>query len=261
MVRTLLMRGMLIGFIAGLLAFGFAKLIGEPQIDRAIAFENQMNQAKGEAPETELVSRAVQSSIGLFAGVVVYGTALGGLFALVFAFAYGRAGLLSPRGTAALLACIGFIAIVAVPALKYPPNPPAVGEPETIGYRSELYFLMILISITAAIAATAIRRGLVSRFGSWNAALIGAAAFIVMVAVAQLLLPGIDEVPDQFPAVVLWRFRIASLGIEFVLWTAIGLLFGIAAERTLAEQYRFVNPALRQNEFSDSLRPLQFQRL
>jgi len=252
MVRTLLIRGMLIGFVAGLLAFGFAKLFGEPQIDRAIAFEDQMNQAKGEDPETEIVSRAVQSSIGLFIGVVVYGSALGGLFALVFAFVYGRAGRLSPRGTAALLACAGFVAIVVAPALKYPPNPPAVGEPETIGYRTEVYFLMISISIIALIAAMTIRRRLIGRFGSWNATLVGAAGFIVIVAVAQLLLPSINEVPDQFPAVVLWRFRIASLGIEFVLWTVIGVLFGIVAERVLAEQYRCVSPALRQNEASIS---------
>jgi predicted cobalt transporter CbtA len=245
MVRTLLMRGMLIGFVAGLLAFGFAKIFGEPQVDRAIAFENQMNQAKGEASETEIVSRAVQSSIGLFTGVVVYGTALGGLFALVFAFAYGRLGRLSPRVTAAMLACAGFIAVVVVPTLKYPPNPPAVGEPETIGYRSELYFLMILISITAMIAAMIIRRRLIGRFDGWNAALIGAAAFIVIVVVAQLLLPSINEVPDQFPTVVLWRFRIASLGVEFILWTVIGLLFGMVAQRALVEQYRFANPGLR----------------
>lgn len=245
MVRTLLIRGMLVGIVAGLLAFGFARIFGEPQVGRAIAIEDEVNQAKGEAPEMEMVSRAVQSSIGLFTGVVVYGTAFGGLFALVFAFAYGRVGRLSPRVTAALLACAGFIAIVVVPALKYPANPPSVGEPETIGYRSELYFLMILISIAAVIAAIMIGRRLVGHYGSRNAALIGAAAFIGIIVVAQLLLPSINEVPDQFPAVVLWRFRIASLGIEFVLWTVIGLLFGVVAERVLTEQYRFANPALR----------------
>lgn len=52
-------------------------------------------------------------------------------------------------------------------------------------------------------AATAIGRRLAGRFGGWNAALIGAAAFIVIVVAAQLLLPGINEVPEQFPAVVL----------------------------------------------------------
>ena len=49
------------------------------------------------ADEPELVSREVQASIGLLTGVVVYSTAFGGLFGLVFAFAYGRVGNLSPR--------------------------------------------------------------------------------------------------------------------------------------------------------------------
>ena len=236
MVGPLLTRGMLAGFVAGVLAFGFAKLIGEPQVESAIAFEEQMNAAKGEAPSEPIVSRTVQSSIGLFTGIVVYGTALGGLFALVFAVVYGRAGRASPRATAALLACAGFIAIVAIPALKYPPNPPSVGMQETIGYRTGLYFAAILISIAAAAAALMIARRLAGNCGNWNAALLGAAAFIAIAAVAQLLLPSINEVPDEFPATVLWRFRIASLGIEFVLWAVIGLLFGTVAERVLTRQ-------------------------
>ena len=92
MVGSLLLRGMLVGLAAGLLAFGFAKFIGEPQVDKAIAFEAQLAAAKGEAPEMELVSRETQSSLGLLTGVVVYGTAVGGLFSLVFAYALGRSG-------------------------------------------------------------------------------------------------------------------------------------------------------------------------
>jgi Probable cobalt transporter subunit (CbtA) len=49
MVRNLLLRGMLVGVFAGLLASGFARIFGEPQVDRAIAYEEQMSQAKGEA--------------------------------------------------------------------------------------------------------------------------------------------------------------------------------------------------------------------
>lgn len=112
MVGNLLLRGMLVGVFAGLLAFGFARIFGEPQVDRAIAFEDQMSQAKGEAPEPELVSRKTQAGLGLFTGVIIYSAAIGGLFSLAFAFVYGRVGRLGPRATAALLALGGFVAIV-----------------------------------------------------------------------------------------------------------------------------------------------------
>ena len=240
MVRTLLIWGMVVGIVAGLLAFGFAKVFGEPQVDRAIAFEDQMNQAKGEAPEPELVSRPVQSGVGLLTGVVVYGTAFGGLFALAFAFAYQRIGRLSARGTAALLAGVGFIALVLVPELKYPASPPSVGQPETIGYRSELFFLMILISVAALVFVIMIAPSLAARFGIWNAGLLAAAIFIFIIVVAQLLLPDVNEVPDQFPAVVLWRFRVVSIGIQAILWATFGLLFGVVAERVLSNRYKFV---------------------
>lgn len=93
MVRTLLIRGMLVGFLAGILVFSFAKVFGEPQVDHAIAFESAMDEAKAKADlergihdveEPELVSRKLQASYGLLTGVMVYSTAFGGLFALVF---------------------------------------------------------------------------------------------------------------------------------------------------------------------------------
>jgi hypothetical protein len=245
MVRTLLIWGMVVGIVAGLLAFGFAKLFGEPQVDRAIAFEDQMDRAKGEAPGPELVSRAVQSGVGLLTGVVVYGTALGGLFALAFAFAYQRIGRLSARATSALLAAAGFVAIFLVPQLKYPSNPPSVGQPETIWYRSELFFLMILISVAALALAIVIAPRLAARYGNWNGALLAAAVFIVIIVAAQFVLPDINEVPDQFPAVVLWRFRIVSLGIQLILWATFGLLFGVLAERVLEHRDHFTKSTLR----------------
>ena len=70
----LLMRGMLAGLLAALLAFSFAKVYGEPQVDRAITFEEHQHSHSGNAEEPELVSREVQASIGLFTGVVVFGT-------------------------------------------------------------------------------------------------------------------------------------------------------------------------------------------
>src|SRR5260370_41641236 len=82
MVGKLLVRGMLAGIAAGLLSFGFAKIVGEPQVDQAISFEAKANAAKGEAPEPELVSRRTQAGLGLLPGVMAYRAAIGGVFSL-----------------------------------------------------------------------------------------------------------------------------------------------------------------------------------
>lgn len=233
MTTTFLVRGMLIGILAGLLSFGFARTFAEPQIDKAIAFEEQMDKAKGEDSGPDLVSRPVQSSYGLLTAVVVYGTAIGGLFALSNAVAYGRMGSLRPRVISLLLAGAGFLVLYYVPSLKYPANPPSVGQPETIGFRTETYFLMILVSIISLTFAVWLRSFLLRRFGAWNATLIAGAAFIMIISAVILLLPDVNEVPDAFSAVVLWRFRLASLGTQVILWTTLGLLFGALTERSL----------------------------
>ena len=235
MVTAFLVRGMLTGVLAGFLAFGFAKVFGEPEVDRAIAFGEQMDRAKGEAPEPELVSRRIQSTFGLLTAITVYGAAIGGLFALANAVAYGRVNSLSPRAVALLLAGGGFLAIVLVPDLKYPPNPPSIGQPGTIGFRTETYFVMILLSLATLAFAVWLRRGILARFGGWDATLIAGAAFVAIVSVVILLLPDINEAPETFSAVVLWRFRLASIGTQMILWTTLGLLFGALTERSLSK--------------------------
>jgi hypothetical protein len=227
-----------------LLSFGFLKLYGEPQVDRAIAFETQLDEAKAAAERAkgvkvdetpELVSRRIQAGIGLFTAVLVYCTAFGGLFGLAFAFAYGRVGsALRPESMSILLAATGFIAIYLIPNLKYPANPPSVGNPETIGIRTALYFIMITLSVTAMVAAIALKRLIAPQFGEWNATLLAAASYLILVAVAGLLLPTINEVPDAFPAVVLWRFRVASIGAQLIMWGTLGVLFGSLTGRVFS---------------------------
>ena len=253
MTGKLLACGMLLGLVAGLLSFGFLKFAGEPSVDRAIAFESTMEQAKaddakakGLAPPAEypeLVSRPVQAGLGLMTAVAVYGAAFGGIFSLAFAFAYRRIGAVGARATSALLAAAGFVSVYLVPMLKYPANPPSVGLAETIDMRTSLYFAMILISLAAMIAAGMLRLRLNSRFGNWNAALIAAGAYIVVVGAVAAALPDVNEIPEGFPAAVLWQFRIASLGGQAILWGTLGLLFGVAAERMFAER----EPALRRS--------------
>ncbi len=236
MMRTLLVRGMLSGLVAGLLALVFGYIFGEPSVASAIDFESAAPATPGETPEPELVSRDVQSTIGLATAVLVYAVAFGGLFSLAFAIAYGRIGRLSARATAAVLALGGYLVVFVVPFLKYPANPPAVGNHDTISQRTGLYLAMVVASVLLAVAVTYLGQRITSRVGAWNAALTAGAAFVVTVALVQFLLPTINEVPDGFPATVLWDFRVASLGTQLVMWATIGLLFGALVARPLTDE-------------------------
>jgi predicted cobalt transporter CbtA len=229
-VRGLLIRGMLAGLAAGVLMFVFAKVFGEPSIDKAIAFEEAHSPPSHEAP---LVSRTMQASFGLLTGTVVYAIAIGGVFSLIFAAVYGRIGHARPRVTAATLALVAFTVFMLIPFTKYPSNPPAVGNDETIAYRTQIYFAMVAISIVAALAALRVGRDTVRRFGTWNGVLLAVGAYIVLIAIGELIMPHLDEVPNGFSASVIWHFRVATLGVHAVLWTTLGLGFGALAERLI----------------------------
>lgn len=152
-MRTLSLCGLLAGLAGGLAAAGFSSIAGEPAVNAAIAYEDR-KAADGVVPAEEApVSRAVQQSVGLAGAAVTYGIALGGIFALVFAFAYGRVGDLSPARTALWLAGTAFVVLYLVPFLKYPASPPAVGRPETIDHRTSVYVVMVIGSVLLAVAA------------------------------------------------------------------------------------------------------------
>jgi predicted cobalt transporter CbtA len=234
MFRTLLICGLFAGVVAGLATTGFASIAGEPSIDRSIAFEEQSARAAGESPEPELVARSIQRSVGLLTAAVVYGLALGGLFALVFGFVYGRVGRASPGRTSLWLAAGAFVTVFLVPFVKYPANPPAVGNPDTIDKRTGLYFTMLAISLLAAVAAARLRVVLARRGSGARATGVAVAAYLVVVIVAGLALPGIHEVPRGFPATTLWAFREASVGMALVMWASLGLVFAWTAQRVMA---------------------------
>jgi hypothetical protein len=228
-VRNLLVRGMLAGLAAGVLALVVAYVLGEPNVDKAISFE----EAHSHEHEMEVVSRSLQSTAGLATGVLVYGVAFGGIGALAFSFALGRVGRFGPRATALLLSGCALLAVYVVPFLKYPANPPSVGSPDTIGKRTTLYFLMMLLGVLLAVAATLLGRRLAPRLGTWWATVAAVVAFTVVIGLAYQFLPVVNEVPKGFPATLLWRFRLSALAIQTTLWAGFGLVFGELAERLL----------------------------
>ncbi|MFJ8921783.1 CbtA family protein [Streptomyces sp. NPDC102415] len=230
-VRNLLVRGMLAGLGAGVITLVVAYFLGEPNVDSAIGFEE--SHAHSHEHEVELVSRSLQSTAGLATGILLYGVAFGGIAALAYCFALGRVGRFGPRATALLLSGAALLAVYVVPFLKYPANPPAVGDPDTIGERTTLYFLMMVLSVLLAVAAVIAGKRLAPKLGTWYASVAAVLGFAVVIGLAYAFLPTINEVPADFPATLLWRFRLSALAMQATLWGGFGLLFGELAHRLL----------------------------
>ncbi|WP_436533711.1 CbtA family protein [Actinoplanes sp. HUAS TT8] len=219
----LLIAGLLAGLVAGLLAGTFAYFAGEPRIDAAISIEEQNALAHGEAGGgEELVSRDTQKHVGLFLATGLYGIAMGGFLATGYTLLRRRLRTGSDTRAAIGLAGAALLGIVLVPFFKYPPNPPAVGDPATINQRTVSYLAVLALGVVAVWAGVLAAR---TQTHEWRRATAGLLGFVIVVTIAYLLLPTINEVPDTFPAVLLWKFRIASLGTQSILWTVLGLAF------------------------------------
>ncbi len=269
MERKLILRGLLSGAVAAVLAFVFARIFVEPQIDKAIEYERGRHAAQ-EALNTaagvtvaheggEVFSRGLQSTVGAGVGLVAFGLAIGGLVAVVYWLTYGRIGAVRARALAVLIALGGFLTVYLVPFLKYPANPPAVGHEETLGQRTTLYLTMVLASLVAGVLAVWAGHRLRARYSTWTAALLAGSGFVIVIGIVMLLLPALGELAahqaqfgDQatetpqplrdpsggivfpgFPADVLYLFRLYSVGTQLILWTTLGLCFGYLAERLL----------------------------
>jgi hypothetical protein len=280
MEKDLFGRGMLCGALAGLLAFVFGRIFAEPYVQKAIDYEAGRDAAQaaldtaGKATELsaepELFSRAVQADVGMGVGMIAFGLGMGALFAVVYLVCLGRVGRLRPRSLALLVAAAGFLGLYLVPFLRYPANPPAVGQADTISERTTAYLVMVLSSVLLLALAVWLGQRLRARFGNWNASLLAAAAFavaigLVMAALPSFGLPGngqagatASETPlplvdaqgviryPGFPADVLFWFRLYSVAGQLLLWSAIGLLFAPMADRLLGRAARPADAAAAQ---------------
>ncbi len=252
--RTFLINGLVAGLLGGLVAFVVALGVGEPAIEDAIALEESASASaptddhahtEGEAEDghshshdedTEGITRGQQAGPGLATATVLIGAVLGGLVGIASAFAVGRFGRLSPVATTALVAGAGFVAVVLVPWLKYPPNPPAVGSGDTIGERTALYFGFLAISVLAVVAAVIVARQVLAVRSAWTATIVGGAVYALVVGVAVAVMAPIDEVPDSFPSNVLFEFRVGSLLTQGALWLALGIVLTGLVHRAWAQE-------------------------
>jgi predicted cobalt transporter CbtA len=225
-VSAYLRRGLAAGLLAGLLAGFFAFVVGEPTLDKAIALE----EASESAHHEEVFSRSTQK-VGLFFATGLFGVTVGGVFGIVYAFFHERLAANSDFVRSISLSGAIFIGAFLIPFLKYPANPPSVGDPSTIRERTAAYFALVALSLAAMFVAWLAARALKARgFGALRRRFMLGAGLIVVVVVVFLSLPA-GPSAEGFPSGILWAFRFSSLGTQMVFWAGLGLLFGWLCER------------------------------
>lgn len=232
--RAVVVTAVVVGVLAGLTAAVFLSVAGEPAIEDAIALEEAAADPAAADHEEALVSREVQRGVGLFGAYALTGAGFGFLFSMAFlGFGRGRPDLF--RRSLLAAAVLGG-AITVAPWLKYPPNPPAVGDPATLDDRQRLYLGLIVLSLVLLVGAVHLSTRL--RAAAWSEPQRVAVVTLALLGAALLLLAALPPAPDEIgvPAALLWRFRLASLGGNALFWTVLGVGFGVLA--TAAERHR-----------------------
>ena len=217
------------GFVAGTIHGAVNLAIVEPYLDKAIGIENQALFESGEAEDTPQfwveynAYRDWQKSGQLLAGGIL-GMSIGALFGIVFA--YSRNSL--PKGHSVkktfVLAAIMWLTIFLIPFLKYPANPPTVGEADTVILRQTLYLLFIAISGFSAVGFSRLYKKLENKK---YLAFVGYAVFIT--AVFYIMPPRTDEVTA--PMDLVNGFRTMSVMAVTIFWIAEAIILGALWQR------------------------------
>ena len=220
---TFIVVTLLSGAIAGTLLGLVNQIIVEPFIDRAIGIETQRNIASGEDVDLNEQSHyRLWQKIGEIVAGTIFGTSLGALVGIVFAYTRNRLPGSTNQKKALILTGLMFFVLFLIPALKYPPNPPAVGNLSTIYYREILYIVILAISGLSSLLLAILYRRL-SAFRSKN--IIIPLLYAIIVSAAYLMLP---SNPDEItiPSYLMTNFRVASVTTMAMFWVLLGVIFG-----------------------------------
>lgn len=233
-------RGLAAGLLAGVLAGVFAFVAGQLPVRDAIALEEASDtdpvqhpdQGAGDPEASFPVPRSTQQAL-LPVATALVGAAFGGLFGLALHLLWPRFRDPDPWRSPLRLGAVVWLAFVGVPLVVAPPNPPAVGDGDAIVTRSGWYL--------GAIAASSLLSGALwwlarrwdptgwSRPERWVA--IGGVGLVAFGALVVVL--PIEAAAGDFPADLLWRFRLASLGTQTLLWAALAATFGLLSVRAV----------------------------
>jgi predicted cobalt transporter CbtA len=223
-------RALIVGLIAGALAALYLLVVAEPTVDEAIKLEEAATQGH-EGDEEPLFTRGEQVGGGMLAAVI-FATLLAVVFGTVYASIRHRLTGASDFTRVVLLAAVAFATTALLPALKYPANPPAVGDPDTVNERTLQYVTLVVFGIVAAIVLAKLSGRLRERFADPTRIVLVAVAVAVVYGAALVAFPSSpDSIDPAVPARLIWEFRIQSLGGLALVWAVLGLGLGWALDR------------------------------
>lgn len=223
---TFIVTTLLSGAIAGSLLGLINQAIVEPFIDKAIGIETQRHMSEGENIDTAQQSQyRIWQKVGEIVAATVYGISLSALFGIIFAYSRGSLPGSNDKKRSLFLAGILFFVIFLVPALKYPANPPAVGNPATIYYRESLYVGFIVISGLSTLALALTYRKLKMYLSKKTVFIIPLIYVIIMISAFLILPPNPDKV--TIPVNLLMSFRFSSMFTIGVFWGLLGMIVGL----------------------------------
>lgn len=225
-IRAFIGRGALAGLVGGLSTAVFQFFVTEDQIRAALAIET----ATAVEPAEEMFSRGTQVVGGLVAAGL-YGVFLGVVFGIVCAALWPILPGRGVFGRSIRLSGAAFVGWVLVPALKYPPNPPGVGDPDTIGGRTGGYVALLVVSLIVLYLALDLWNRLTAagRVGGTRFAIV-AAGYLAVITILYLVFPASPD-PVELPANLIWHFRLDSLAGNALLWLVLGVVFGLLGDR------------------------------
>lgn len=187
-IKGFVLRGLAAGAAGGAAAALFLRFVTETQIGYALRFEDATGVGLPPGEPAEF-SRSTQQWGGML-GAVIFGIVLGMVLGVTVAALHHRIAASNEFGRVVRVAAAGFVAVVLIPSLKYPPNPPTVGDPDTISDRTTTYLLLLAASIVVVFATWMLWQRLTER--GWDGAprfMVAGGAFALMVAVLFLAYP------------------------------------------------------------------------
>jgi predicted cobalt transporter CbtA len=227
---TFIAISLLSGIIAGTVLALVNQVVVGPFIERAIGIENQKAIAQGEMidPVAMDAYRLWQKEGSVAAGALL-GLSYGALLGVVFA--YSRKSLPGKNhvAKAVVLAGIMWVVIYLAVAVKYPANPPAVGNPDTINLRMTLYVAMLGISGAAALGSAFIYKKMGSKSAARKA--VAPVVYVAVVIATVFALPANPD-PVTAPMDLVNGFRIASASTMAMFWLVLGAVLGVLWDRT-----------------------------